>query len=246
MMNLQKIPGFESTAYAYEGGRVVWAGLHSTTDHPRNAHMPWQPPVEAPALNAARLQAGSATCLALFNGNAGHSAQSPMAAKGLLAWLIGQPLAFPLNHATARFDAVHLALQRHDLSMLGQAAVRLLGLGHGLTPSGDDFVGGIMFTLHHLGRLSPAPTWLADLPELAGQLRVAAQTATNVISAALLDDLLNGSSYRVLHELLAAFDSQNELRIESATAELLRLGASSGADLLAGVLLALTTLRTSH
>ena len=246
MMNLQKIPGFESTVYAYQGGRVVWAGQHSATDHPRNAHAPWQPPVEMQALDAARLQAGAATCLALFIGEAAQSAQAPMTAKGLLAWLIGQPLAFPLNHATARFDAVHLALQRHDLSMLGQTAVRLLGLGHGLTPSGDDFVGGIMFTLHHLGRLSPAPTWLADLPELAGQLRVAAQTATNVISAALLDDLLNGSSYRVLHELLAAFDSQNELRIESATAELLRLGASSGADLLAGVLLALTTLRTSH
>jgi hypothetical protein len=119
-------------------------------------------------------------------------------------------------------------------------------LGHGLTPSGDDFVGGIMFTLCHLERAPSAPAWLADLPELASQLREVAQTATNVISAALLDDLIDGSSYRALHDLLAAFNSQNEQRIESATAELLRLGASSGADLLAGVLLALTTWHTRH
>ena len=238
-MTLQKIPGFESTAYAYQGGRVVWAGLCGTTDHPRNAWAPWQPSVLTQAFDIHRLQVGAATCLALLQPDAGHPLQTGLHAKGLLLWLTGQTMAFPLNHAASRFDAARDALAQRDLAAFETTALRLLGLGNGLTPSGDDFVGGIMFTLAHLRRLSPAQAWLVNLPQVACQLSQAAQTTTNVISAALLDDLLAGSSYRVLHALLAALDSQNHRQIETATADLLTLGASSGADLLAGVLLAL-------
>ncbi len=161
--------------------------------------------------------------------------------KGLLLWLMGQDLAFPLNHAVPRFDAVRQALQQHDLPAFAAGAERLLGLGHGLTPSGDDFVGGIMFTLAHVRHVSTAQEWLVGLPEVARLLNQAATASTNVISAALLEDLLAGSSYRVLHALLAALNSQDDASIQSATTDLLALGASSGADLLTGVLLALST-----
>ena len=250
-MTLQKIPGFESTAYAYQGGRVVWAGLQPATDHPRSAWAPWKPPVLAQALDTTRLQAGAATCLALFSPAIGQQPADALlirhipyaaVAKGLLLWLTGQALPFPLNHAASRFDSVRHTLLQHDLPAFAEAAKRLLGLGHGLTPSGDDFVGGIMFTLSHLRHASPAQAWLGGLPQVARQLNQAAASSTNVISAALLEDLLAGSSYRVLHALLAALDSQDDASIQLATADLLALGASSGADLLAGVLVALTTL----
>lgn len=226
MLNARAIAGFESTAYAYRGGDIVWLGDDAVTEHPRNGHRPWQPP--ALHCDPWRLQAGAAICLAQW-------ANQPC--KGLLLWLTGQALPFPLNHAQYRFDAIRAALQANHLAAFEAAALRVLGLGQGLTPSGDDFVGGIFFALHH----APRPQWQAALPALHSRIRHAAGVSTNVISAALLDDLMRGASYGALHNLLAALQDNNPKAIETATTHLLRVGASSGADMLAGVLLALTT-----
>jgi Protein of unknown function (DUF2877) len=224
--NFQAIPGFESTAYMYRAGDIAWLGDDAVTEHPRNAQRPWQPP--RMLCDPQCLRAGAAICVEQLTGQPG---------KGLLLWLMGQVLPFPLNHAQKRFDAIRDALQANDCVAFEAAALRVLGLGHGLTPSGDDFVGGILFALHH----TPRPQWRAAMPGLYRRIRAAAQTCTNVISAALLDDLMRGASYSVLHSLLAALQSNNSKTIEVATVQQLRLGASSGADMLAGVLLALTT-----
>ena len=223
---LQKVPGFESTAYAYLHGNLVWAGESAGTDHPRNAHQPWQP---APiTCDAQRLIVGACNCLELIDA---------LPPKGLLLWLAGQPLPFPLDHARTRFDAIRGALERNDLPAFAAAALRVLGLGHGLTPSGDDFVGGIFFALAH----APRDDWAADVPAVRARVREAARTSTNVISAALLDDLLDGASYACLHDLLAALHNNDRPAMARATDALMRVGATSGADMLAGLLLALIT-----
>jgi hypothetical protein len=79
------------------------------------------------------------------------------------------------------------------------------------------------------------------MPALRTRISRAAQSASNPISAALLDDLLQGSSYRALHELFDALHLQQISAIEDAIEALLRIGASSGSDMLAGVLLTLLT-----
>jgi Protein of unknown function (DUF2877) len=223
---MQTIPGFESTAYAYQGGAIVWVGDDAVTEHPRNARSPWQPPVMR--CDPVGLQKGAALCLQQI-------AAQPT--KGLLLWLTGRALPFPLNLATGRFDAIRAALQANDCAAFESAALRVIGLGHGLTPSGDDLVGGMLFTLLH----APRTPWLPVVPALHRHIRAAAQVSTNVISAALLDDLMQGASYGALHAMLAALQSQHPPSIAAAAAQLLRVGASSGADLLAGVLLVLTT-----
>ena len=129
------------------------------------------------------------------------------------------------------------ALLVNDLAAFEYTALRLLGLGPGLTPSGDDFVGGIFFALHH----APRSHWAAALPAVRARFCTAAAGATNVISAALLHDLMGGHSHQALQDLLAALHTEDPARIEAAIAALLRIGASSGADLLCGVLLALST-----
>ncbi len=225
---LEPVPGFEGTDYALLRGRIVWTGRHATTDHPRNALRPWQPTRQR--LSAARLRAGAAL---LERGLVDGSAGIPV--RGLLTWWCGLPLPFPLQPAQARFDAVRSALVAQDLHAFEAAALRVLGLGHGLTPSGDDFVGAVLFTLRH----APIPSWQARLPAMQAQLRQAACTATNPISAALLDDLMAGRSYRVLHDLLATLQHGQPAAIHAAAQALLAVGASSGADMLAGVLLAL-------
>ena len=224
--SLMRIPGFESTDYALLHGAVVWAGRHACTDHPRNVANSWLP--DALECDAPSLRCGAQMCLSLIDS---------LPAKGLLPWLAGQTLAFPLDRATARFDAVHAALAGNDLAAFCAAAKRVLGLGHGLTPSGDDFLGGILFALKH----APRDAWRVELPGVLDNLHLAARTATNVISAALLDDMIAGASYRALHELLAALQRNALPQIARTTQALLRVGASSGADMLAGVLIALVT-----
>jgi Protein of unknown function (DUF2877) len=225
---LSPVPGFESTAYALQHGRVVWAGLDAVTDHPRNAHRPWQPARQR--LSPQRLRAGAARlAAALKDGTAG------LEPRGLLFWLCGQPLPFPMQPAQARFEALRVALHAQDLPAFEAAALRVLGLGPGLTPSGDDFLGALLFTLRH----APVPAWKAQLPAVRQRLLQAARTATNPISAALLADLMAGCSYRALHELLTALHQGAPAPVFSAAHALLAVGASSGADMLAGVLVAL-------
>lgn len=230
MMNtdppLRRIEGFESTAYAWHGNRIVWAGDNAGTEHPRNAHRPWRPaPLKC---EARRLRAGA---------QLGMAALDELPAKGLLLWLAGRQLPFPLEHATARFDAIRAALAHNDLRAFATAAPRVLGLGPGLTPSGDDFLGGIFFALAH----APRGAWRAQLPAVQADLRARCRSATNVISAALLDDLMCGSSYGALHTCLAALQGGLQSDIVASAQGVLRIGASSGADLLAGLLLALIT-----
>ena len=223
---LRRIAGFESTGYARLHGRIVWAGEQAGADHPRNTRRPWQP--TRLDCDAQRLQRGAATCIGLLGARP---------APGLLAWLGGGPLPFPLDRAAHRFDAVRRSLQLNDLPAFEHAALQLLGLGPGLTPSGDDFVGAICFALVH----APRSRWRAAMPALHGRIRAAAQGATHAISAALLDDLIAGGSYRALHEMLAALDGGEAARIDAAAQALLRIGATSGADMLCGLLLALST-----
>ena len=232
---LQRIPGFETTEYAYLRGNIVWAGQQASTHHPRNVFAPWQP--ETFTFNVDNLREGALICKSLFESN--HPTQK--SAKGLMLWLLNKEMPFPLNLSAKRFDAIQIALASHDLPAFTSAVLRVLGLGNGLTPSGDDFVGGILFALAH----APRSAWTEELPAAIATIHAAAKASTNVISAALLDDLMAGKSYGALHDVLIALQSADSAEIEPACNVLLSLGASSGADMLAGLLLALTTQDTN-
>lgn len=224
---LRPVAGFESTAYAWAGRRLVWAGADAQTDHPRNWHRPWSPvPL---ATDAAALRAGARMAIAQL-------ARWP--ARGLLPWLAGEALPFPLHLAQARFEALRVALHDNNVQALAAVAPRLLGLGPGLTPSGDDLLGGVFFALAH----APRPHWAGKLRALQRELHRAARAgATNPISAALLHDLMRGRGWRVLHEMLAALQARQAGQIDAAAHALLALGATSGADLLCGLLLTLAS-----
>ena len=223
---LARVPGFESTHYARADGRIVWTGKTAHSDHPRNMANPWQ--AKPAHYQAQALRKGAELA---------WDALQTQARPGLLAWLGGQTLPFPLNLAAQRLDDLAQALNSQNLATFEAACLRLLGLGVGLTPSGDDLVGAVFFTLRH----APIAQWHAAMPSLRTRISRTAQSASNPISAALLDDLLQGSSYRALHEFFDAMHSQQTPAIEEAVRALLRIGASSGADMLTGVLLTLLT-----
>lgn len=107
----------------------------------------------------------------------------------------------------------------------------LVGLGPGLTPAGDDFLGGALVALHAL-----------DRPELARRLAAwllpRARRRTHAISLAHLACAANGEAAAHLHEVLAAVCSPGTPGLEAALARLAGIGHTSGWDGLAGAVAA--------
>ncbi|GAB3901453.1 hypothetical protein GCM10027612_64890 [Microbispora bryophytorum subsp. camponoti] len=113
------------------------------------------------------------------------------------------------------------------------AAERLIGLGPGLTPSGDDMLAGLLVALRHLGAAAGAPraVWLANW--LAAAVTYDARTRTTPISATLLHCAARGEASPEVTGVLRGAAGHQPL--EPAVHRLLRLGHTSGADLAWGV-----------
>jgi hypothetical protein len=106
----------------------------------------------------------------------------------------------------------------------------LIGLGPGLTPSGDDLIGGAMIALRALGRVEMAARLAAWALPLAAQ-------RTGAISAAHLTCAAAGEGSFALHDLVAALLTPGAPGLVETVATLAAIGHSSGWDMLAGVAL---------
>jgi len=115
----------------------------------------------------------------------------------------------------------------------------LLGLGPGLTPSGDDFLGGAMIALAALGETGRARR-LADLTlPLAARL-------TGKISVAHLACAAEGEGAAALHGALAVLARPELGALGAALAAIDRIGHCSGWDGLAGAVAVLAWRAARH
>jgi hypothetical protein len=121
-----------------------------------------------------------------------------------------------------------------DMPGLLQEANALVGLGEGLTPSGDDFLGGLLFCVNTIQRLYPGIINL-DSSEQALFIESAKQR-THLISFTLLKDLSNGQAVEPLHELIHSVLSDRPPESIRPVSCLTQIGHSTGWDLLTGVL----------
>jgi hypothetical protein len=108
----------------------------------------------------------------------------------------------------------------------------LIGLGGGLTPSGDDALGGSMIALHCMGC-----DWLRDA--LWSGLQSSAATSTGHISYAHLEAAAQGYGHEALHGTLNTLLAGRAGDIRANLAAIDAVGHTSGWDALAGVVLAL-------
>jgi Protein of unknown function (DUF2877) len=149
--------------------------------------------------------------------------------------LDGQSPAFPLHQASGQARALARAIHADDADAAAMVAIGLLGLGAGLTPSGDDLVGGMFFARRVISELEGRQPTAWD--RAAGRVVAAARARTHSISAALLSDMLGGAGHAPLHTLVAALAADTSLEsAQEAARALTRLGHSSGWDMLAGLL----------
>ena len=127
------------------------------------------------------------------------------------------------EHAQPAIEAVERWLAGHTLA---KETELLVGLGPGLTPSGDDYLGGVMVALRLAGRGGQADAlWRWLEPRL--------KQRTSAISAAHLAAAAAGEAHEALHEVL-----NGSLEFDKLDA----VGHCSGWDGLAG---AVAVLRAS-
>ncbi len=132
---------------------------------------------------------------------------------------------------------------RHNFDSILEKADSLLGLGTGLTPSGDDFIGGLFFALHFLGNAFPEQFNFHE-SHIEGFLR-RNKKKTNLISFTLMQDMSTGHGLAPLHEFVnSMLTNQPNDRIVTSALELAKVGNSTGWDILTGVLAGLISTRS--
>jgi len=105
----------------------------------------------------------------------------------------------------------------------------LSGCGLGLTPSGDDFIAGMLIGLHLSG---------TGFRGLAEQIFAAARS-DNVFSSTFLDLARRGLLFGRMKNLILALRHENEDDVRQCAESLFAVGGSSGADLGTGFFMTL-------
>ena len=153
--------------------------------------------------------------------------------------LLPKSLSSPLFKTIAQPALIDLCLFLRDKKTAPVPAIKsLLGLGPGLTPSGDDFLIGMMLVLHTVGE--------KDLfLKLAKIVKNFASFQTSSISNAHLSAMTDSAQANcLLHELLFALQEKKSIKQALIRAE--NFGHSSGKDAIAGIITALLALRQRH
>jgi hypothetical protein len=144
--------------------------------------------------------------------------------------------------AIAKLCALTQSSWRQNIAGVEEATLGLAGLGPGLTPSGDDVLGGfaaIMALLSPL--LSPDHQ---SRKHIALTIAKVAKPRTTKLSAILLDYASRGEVAEQLGILLLTltFPIEEARSVLKAAEHVLAFGASSGGDILLGMLLGLRAL----
>ncbi|MDI6754558.1 MAG: DUF2877 domain-containing protein [Thermodesulfobacteriota bacterium] len=131
-------------------------------------------------------------------------------------------------------DLVRLWLSE-GLAQVGTRGRELVGLGQGLTPCGEDFLGGLLFTAYWLNKAYPG--YFRWEPQPIFDLIDWARTRTHPISHAILGDLAKGQGPEPLHDLvLMLLKGEDPGQVMAGINRLLRVGHTTGWYMLAGVL----------
>jgi hypothetical protein len=141
---------------------------------------------------------------------------------------VERAFAARLSHA---LPLLARATERRDIPAVAGATARLVGLGPGLTPSGDDFIAGYLAALWSRAGFDSGLD--AMLPSLADAL-APLFLRTNAISRQMLSDAAQGRFAERLIDVTVAISGGGD--VVDATVHALASGHSSGADTLCGLL----------
>lgn len=132
----------------------------------------------------------------------------------------------PIRYLTQLVEEAATGL---DADIDAERIAPLLGLGPGLTPSGDDYLGGVLVALSLIGQTRlRARLWQALEPLLVHR--------TTEVSRAHLAAAAEGFGSAALHDLLHAILSDATDKTSAGIAAVAAIGNTSGWDALAGAI----------
>lgn len=161
----------------------------------------------------------------------------PVLGPGRASTMVEQSAQMPVGEI---LNALPGALRSREISAdLSGALTLLVGLGPGLTPSGDDVLSGMALTLTAIAQTKVRDAvWEAIGPEL--------EYLTVPVSAMHLALAFDGMGAEALHEAIAVVLTGRVDLVEAATKRVAGIGATSGWDALAGVLMTLEAVRGGY
>ncbi len=130
----------------------------------------------------------------------------------------------------ARWLKGGMSSHRTEMSLPSQKMDILIGLGSGLTPSGDDFLAGVMVALHAFGHPKMAQS-------LGQYIFAKANIRTHAISLAHLRCAARGVGGEQLHTILSILFTADTEALNRSLNAVDTIGHTSGWDLLAGVVM---------
>jgi Protein of unknown function (DUF2877) len=146
-----------------------------------------------------------------------------------------------LPDAQAIGSTVRRALADRHAAQLLEATRQLIGLGPGLTPSGDDFLVGCLRGLWLMHRTVPGAGQMLD--QLHDALLADLDARTSRVGAEFIRYALEGIFAEVLDQLaLALLAPSHPQVVRSAVSRLLAQGETSGTDAMLGLLTGLDAL----
>ena len=138
-------------------------------------------------------------------------------------------------------EIARACLEKQPSQML-QIADALIGLGAGLTPSGDDFMGGLLFATNHLQSAYPDSNFIDHTIPIEIY-----RSRTHLISFTLLRDLAHGHAIAPLQHIINGLLSCESLEnIYPFVSQLTKIGHSTGWDMLTGLLTGLLSAYRSN
>ncbi|MDR2998372.1 MAG: DUF2877 domain-containing protein, partial [Microbacterium sp.] len=139
-----------------------------------------------------------------------------------------------------RVGMLRTALLEDDGDAVRTAASALIGLGEGLTPSGDDVLTGLALLAAQDGMLLGR-----SLPALSDAIH-AGSARTGLLSATTMAHAATGHGRQSLHDLISALHDRDVAALRRSADHILQIGHTSGADILTGIRLALDVERTAR
>jgi hypothetical protein len=217
------------TARLGSSGIVLGAGRATVRLEGAAVWNPWLEPLES-AGEVGRARLIDTIVRSLEKKISSPFLRHPGAVGGLEGALIGKCLAIRQDLLAAWRGA--------DMERAARAMTGAVGLGSGLTPSGDDFLTGFLGAAHFFAFDS------AGRARAAGLLSVE-MSMTTAPAFFMIKGALAGFLPEPLSRLLRALAGGDGSRTISAARQLVEIGATSGQDMLAGVICYLEAVETA-
>ena len=143
----------------------------------------------------------------------------------------------PINNITGKYvNQLFNSFLNKNTNLAITVIRKIIGLGQGLTPSGDDFITGFLAFIHLNGdSLLPG----SMIRSINSFIEMEVHNLTTTVSAAYLTSASQGEFSRSLYEFTHSLAVGNHDLVRDKTYNLISAGSSSGIDTILGVLFAL-------